>query len=268
MKHNRDRLQGFLAGILTAALALGLGSAAVAAGRSIQIDDGVAVTINGARFSPRNVKGETVPLFSYDGTTYAPVRALCEAAGMTVEYDSASRTARITTGDMALAADPNAADYIAADKAKEIALRHAGVAAADAVFLRTKLDREDGKVCYDVEFYCGSTEYDYDIDPVTGAVLSFDHDLDCYDIHYAHDGGHREDSAHHGSSADNLITQAEAQDIALARAPQGARVVKCELDRDDGRYVYEVELREGRTEYECDVNALTGVILKWEVDYD
>ena len=46
------------------------------------------------------------------------------------------------------------------------------------------------------------------------------------------------------------------------------RVVKCELDRDDGRYVYEVELREGRTEYECDVNAVTGVILKWEVDYD
>lgn len=271
MRHNRDRFQGFLAGILTSALALGLGSAALAAGRSIQIDDGVTVTVNGARFSPRNVRGEEVPLFSYDGTTYAPVRALCEAAGMTVDYDSTSRTARITTGDMALAADPNVADYIAAEKARELALRHAGVAAADAVFLQTKLDREDGKVCYDVEFYCGNTEYDYDIDAVTGSVLGFDHDLDCYDIHYAHGSGHhQEEAGHHGSaaSAGDLIPQAEAQAIALGRAPQGARVVKCELDRDDGRYVYEVELREGPAEYECDINAVTGVILKWEVDYD
>ena len=259
MKHSRDRLQGFLAGILTTALALGLGSAALAAGRSIQIEDGITVTINGARFSPRNVKGEQVPFFSYDGTTYAPVRALCEAAGMTVSYDSASRTARITTEDMALAADPNSASYITADRARELALQHAGVSAADAVFLQTKLDREDGVVCYDVEFYSGSTEYDYDIDALTGAVLSFDHDLDNYSIH-------RPSSSQ--TAQEDLISSAQAQQIALDRAPSGARVVKCELDRDDGRYVYEVELQEGRTEYECDVNAVTGVILKWEVDYD
>lgn len=44
--------------------------------------------------------------------------------------------------------------------------------------------------------------------------------------------------------------------------------MKCELDRDDGRWVYELELRNGRTEYECDINAVTGVILDWESDYD
>ncbi len=255
MKHSRDRLQGFLSGVLATALALGLGSAALAASRSIQIEDGITVTINGARFSPKNAKGDSVPLFSYDGTTYAPIRALCEAAGMTVSYDSALRTARITTGDMALAADPNSASYITASRARELALQHAGVSSADAVFLQTKLDREDGVVCYDVEFYSGSTEYDYDIDALTGAVLSFDHDLDNYTIHPS-------------SAQEELISAAKAQEIALGRAPAGAKVVKCELDRDDGRYVYEVELREGRTEYECDVNAVTGVILKWEVDYD
>lgn len=255
MKHSRDRLQGFLSGVLATALALGLGSAALAASRSIQIEDGITVTINGARFSPKNAKGDSVPLFSYDGTTYAPIRALCEAAGMTVSYDSALRTARITTGDMALAADPNSASYITASRARELALQHAGVSSADAVFLQTKLDREDGVVCYDVEFYSGSTEYDYDIDALTGAVLSFDHDLDNYTIRPS-------------SAQEELISAAKAQEIALGRAPAGAKVVKCELDRDDGRYVYEVELREGRTEYECDVNAVTGVILKWEVDYD
>ena len=253
MKPTRDRIQGFLAGILTTTLALGLGGAALAASRSIQIEEGITVTINGAKFTPRNAKGDKVPLFSYDGTTYAPVRALCEAAGMTVNYDSATRTAKITTGDMALAADPNAASYISAEKAREAALQHAGVKAADAVFLQTKLDREDGKVCYDIEFYSSSTEYDYDIDALTGAVLSFDHDLENYTV---------------PTPQEDLITADKAQEIALAKAPKGAQVVKCELDRDDGRYVYEVELQEGRTEYECDINAATGVILKWEVDHD
>lgn len=265
MKKNKDRCQGFLAGILTAVLALGLGSAALAASRSIQIDDGISVTINGAWFSPKDAKGAEVPLFAYNGTTYAPVRALCEAAGMTVDYDSATRTARVTTGDMALAADPDAGSYISAARARELALAHAKVKAADAVFLQTKLDREDGKVCYDVEFYCGGVEYDYDIDARSGAVLSCDHELENYTIH--HQDSH---DAHHSgqTTAEELISAAKAKEIALKRAPSGAQVVKCELDRDDGRYVYEVELKKGRTEYECDVNAVTGVILKWEVDYD
>ena len=58
------------------------------------------------------------------------------------------------------------------------------------------------------------------------------------------------------------------EEIALANTPSGTTVVKCELDRDDGRWVYELELRNGRTEYECDINAVTGVILDWEVDHN
>ena len=66
------------------------------------------------------------------------------------------------------------------------------------------------------------------------------------------------------SSASITLEQAKA--IAKAKAPSTATVVKCELDEDDGRWVYELELRDGRTEYECDINAVTGVILDWEVD--
>ena len=45
-------------------------------------------------------------------------------------------------------------------------------------------------------------------------------------------------------------------------------MVQCKLDRDDGRYVYEIELRNGAAEYECDINAVTGVILDWDTDLD
>lgn len=267
-ERTRFRRQGFLTGFLAAVLLLALGGVALAATHTIQIDDGIKVTINGAYFSPRDAQGKEVPLFTFDGTTYAPIRALCEAAGMRVDYDGASRTARITTGDQALTADPNAAAYITAEKAKEIALNHAGVKAADAVFLLAGLDWDDGQVCYEVEFYSGSTEYDYDIDAVTGAILSFDHELDRYTL----PGGGQTPSVPPASSSpapagDGLITDVQAREIAQSRAP-GAQVVKCKLDWDDGQYIYEVELREGRMEYECEINATTGVVLKWDVDYD
>ena len=129
---NTARLQGFAAGVLATVLALATVGTVLATGRTITIDDGIVVTINGARFSPRNAKGEEVPLFSYDGTTYAPVRALCEAAGLEVDYDAGRGIARITTQDMALAADPNAGSYITAEKARELALAPARANAAIA----------------------------------------------------------------------------------------------------------------------------------------
>ena len=41
-----------------------------------------------------------------------------------------------------------------------------------------------------------------------------------------------------------------------------------ELDRDDGRMVYEGECRKGQMEYEFKLDAQTGAILEWEEDYD
>ena len=248
---------GFGAGILTTALVLGLGVSAFAASRTISVDDNIRVTINGAVFSPKDANGKDVALFSYNGTTYAPVRAICEAAGLEVEYDSATYTAVLTTADRVAASDPNSGSYIGVDKAKSIALSDAGVNAADAVFLKARLDRDDGRMEYEVEFYSGSKEYDYDIDALTGEIRSRDWELDDFDLY---------DDDRTQVSVNNVITAEQAKAIAKAKAPSTATVVKCELDEDDGRWVYELELRDGRTEYECDINAVTGVILDWEVD--
>lgn len=40
------------------------------------------------------------------------------------------------------------------------------------------------------------------------------------------------------------------------------------LDRDDGAWVYEIEFREGRTEYEYAVNASDGKIVDYDKDWD
>ena len=44
--------------------------------------------------------------------------------------------------------------------------------------------------------------------------------------------------------------------------------MKVELDRDDGVYLYEVEFKAGGMEYEYEIDAYSGAVLKAERDYD
>lgn len=277
---NKDKLKGFGMGLLTAVLILGLGGAAVAA-RNIAVDDGIAVTLNGVPFTPRDANGQNVPLFAYNGTTYAPIRAFSEAAGLMVDYDAAKGVARIETPDYAAQSDPAYATYIGVDKARSLALSDAGVSAADARFLKSCLDWEDGRAIYEVEFCSPHCEHDYELDALTGAILKKelelpDFDWSCHDDYridhgfgYHHSAGH---GRHHGSATTGavsatLISQEQAIAIAAERLDSQTYTVKeCELDFDDGCWVYEMELRVGRTEYECEVDAVTGTILKWKMD--
>ena len=134
--------------------------------RTIDVEDGIGISINGATFIPRDAAGNQVSVFIYNGTTYAPVRAIGEAMGLDVKFDSANRMVQLTTQDRLLAQSGTSGSYISADRAKEIALADAGLKEGNAVFLKVKLERDDGRYQYDVEFYSGTTEYDYEIDAV------------------------------------------------------------------------------------------------------
>ena len=69
-------------------------------------------------------------------------------------------------------------NYISSEKAQQIALENAGLSADGVTFIRTHLDYDDGRAEYEVEFYQGNMEYDYDIDAVNGTILSYDHDAE------------------------------------------------------------------------------------------
>ncbi len=68
--------------------------------------------------------------------------------------------------------------FVGTDKAKEIALRHAGVSANEATFAKVETDREKGRTVYEIEFYVGRVEYEYEIDAVTGDILDYEKDID------------------------------------------------------------------------------------------
>lgn len=72
----------------------------------------------------------------------------------------------------------NSSTYIGLDKAKAIAVNHAGLMASDVTFSKAKLDTDDGNTVYEIEFYKDGIEYEYEIDASSGNILEFDTELD------------------------------------------------------------------------------------------
>lgn len=93
----KKRIPTFLAGMVTMAVLGGVTVTALAAAGSFTITvDPVNIQVNGQVFAPKDVKGNDVPVFAYNGTTYAPVRALGEAYGLNVGYDGTSGLVAVT----------------------------------------------------------------------------------------------------------------------------------------------------------------------------
>ena len=138
------------------------------------------------------------------------------------------------------------------EAAKNAAFAHAGISAADAAVTKCKLDWEDGRQVYEIEFQAGGVEYDYEIDAASGAVLKAGQE-------WAASGGQ-------GSS---LISDSAAKTAALTHAgvsEADAGYIRCELDEDDGRRIYEIEFQAGTTEYEYEIDAVSGAVVKSELD--
>jgi len=145
---------------------------------------------------------------------------------------------------------------ISKQAAKDAALAHAGVNSSDVSFVKVKLDREDGRQVYEVEFYDSNyTEYDYEIDALTGEVLDFDRDAEDY-VPPVKDEPEAE------------ISKQQAKEIAVSQVPGATtdNIREFETDRDDGRLTYEGSLRYNGVEYEFEIDGSSGKILSWEID--
>lgn len=145
----------------------------------------------------------------------------------------------------------SSAAVLTEEDAKNIALTDAGVTEADVTGIRIKLETDHGIQEYEVEFYAGNLEYDYDIDAATGQIRSKDTDIET-DFPTIQPGS-------------VTITQAEAIALVLEKVPGAAESdVRIHLESDDGRRVYEGSLVLDQTEYDFEIDAETGSFLEWE----
>ena len=152
------------------------------------------------------------------------------------------------------------------EAALAIALEHAGVTLDQLSWYEICLDFDDGIWVYEVEFVVGNTEYEYEINAITGEIIKFETELDD-DPHGAPPVTERPTQ----QPGSNFLSEDEIRAIVFNHAGVNANDVRefeIELDDEHGIWVYEVEFKAGNIEYDYVVNAVTGEIIKSETEVD
>ena len=202
------------------------------------------------------------------------------AAATTAQPATTQPTATVAPATTAAQSNNTVGD-IGIEKAKEIAISHAGLSSGSVSFVKAKIDTEDGVKVYDIEFYSVNVEYDYEINAATGAIVSFDQDIENYVVPTQPAAPTQPQSAAPTQAATQpqtaAPTQAAASVISVDKAKQialshagvsGASFTKVKLDTDDGVRVYEIEFKVGNVEYDYDIDASSGAIISSSSEID
>lgn len=137
-------------------------------------------------------------------------------------------------------------------KAQEIALAHAGIKAADATITKSKLDYDDGRQVYEIEWYANGAKYDYEIAVATGEIVNSGYEAKTVV----------------GTGSSVTVSEADAKKTALSRVSGATEkdIYEWKLDYDDGRTEYEGKIIYGGTEYEFTIDATSGTITEWDAE--
>ena len=132
------------------------------------------MTLDGRTLDLTDSRGNEVEPFTIDGTTYLPLASISKALGMDVRWDADTNTVILNTKGTGTTA---AESYIGVERAKEIALKDAGLneSTQKIVFTREELNRNSGKPCYILEFYTAKKQYSYKVDAKDGSIMEAYH---------------------------------------------------------------------------------------------
>lgn len=142
-------------------------------------------------------------------------------------------------------------------------------------------DKEFNKVVFDVEIENEGRAYNLKLDGNTGEILTLKEKTNSKKLTIAEkeknedeqNNSEQSDSEpHDNKNAGNkknektAIDIKEAEEIALSQF--SGTITQLELDEDDGRLIYEVEIENGEDEAEVEIDAYTGEILVVSIDRD
>ncbi|UJL47018.1 PepSY domain-containing protein [Virgibacillus sp. NKC19-16] len=156
-----------------------------------------------------------------------------------------------------------------------------------------ELEKDSNRAVYEVEVENDGKEYDIKLDGSSGEVLNLkerelssgnveitekDDDADDRDDNAddrddnqgntnnndSQDDGNNNGNSSTKSNNNTVIDLEKAEEIALNEFD--GKITDLELDEDDGRRMYEIELEKGEDEAEIEIDAYTGEILVIEID--
>ena len=144
---------------------------------------------------------------------------------------------------------------ITASKAKEIALKE-----VKGNIVSFEYDGDDRTPNYEIDVVEGNEKVEIKINAATGESKITERKT----IQKKNETSTQQNNAI--TTQKDFISPEKAVEIATSKA--NGQVVKVELDDDDHIVHYEVEIRNGKTEYEFKIDAVTGDILKYEEDLE
>ena len=199
-----------------------------------------------------------------------------------LSFDALAALSVEELNDLAEAGAP--AMPIGRDKATTIAAAEfAKATTAKAQYSEVDAELDDSPACYEVEFKTqAGEEFDYKIDAYTGAVLESKHEAVNGAETVTKPSGtaaNPSDTTTPGTVKTTPSSPAQTGDIGYAKAKSialnhagvsesAAYDMEVEPDDEDGVPIYEVSFKSGDMEYEYEIHASTGEILKHEAELD
>jgi uncharacterized membrane protein YkoI len=140
-----------------------------------------------------------------------------------------------------------------------------------------ELDNKGTRQVYEIELEGSGGYYEIKMDANTGKILKMEQGQRVKEKKPSDDpveGGNESDEAtaendpgrEKTAKEQKRISYDEAKAIALNKFD--GTIKEIELDEDDGRWIYEVELKKGKQEADMEIDAYTGEILFLSVEYD
>ena len=205
------------------------------------------------------------------------------ALNATLKFDALAKLSVEELKDLAEAGAP--AMPIGMDAARSAAEEYAGTTALDSVTAEVDPELDESPAHYEVELQTAWGEFEYLVDAYTGKVLSGQKDL-LAAVSASNEttkpSGQKPASASNETakpSGQKPAPSGTVQDIGYAKAKSialnhaGLREnqaydMDIELDDEDGTLVYEIEFKSGNMEYNYEIDAASGAILKHETELD
>ncbi len=162
-------------------------------------------------------------------------------------------------------------------EAKNIALRDAGINEAEASALRAKLEFDDGRFQYEVDFYSNGTEYEYFIQGKDGDIIARDIDGGPNGSRYEQSQPSDPENQPAANTGNSIQPQEISQEISVEEAKATAledaglseadvTFKKAALDYDDKIHIYDIEFYTSDTEYDYEINAIDKTVLEKNIE--
>lgn len=196
-----------------------------------------------------------------------PVLSGCQSANPLPPQNSGAAATQTTPPETTqpVVTPTETSTRITADEAIAIALNDANLTKDQIWDLDVELDRDAGTLHYDVDFEQDDKDYDYEIDAVTGAILKKKTPAKTASKPVANPDTLKK------PTEKKQLTKNQARDIALKHAGLTTAQVKdleIELDKDGGSVHFDVDFEANGYDYDYEIHAESGKILRSEKNRD